>query len=155
MDTLLHIIESYGLWVVFVCVLLDQGGLPFPSYAPLIVTAALATEKHESLLLTHAKPSVIQAALMAIGMTPGKNASFAEKNPPPTPEEVQKGVDPYILVPPSGPRMFMTVTWEKEKAAWWMLAPVTAALGIVLFLSWPKATEADTGPPVPFADSAS
>lgn len=49
MDTLLHIIESYGLWVVFVCVLLDQGGLPFPSYAPMIVTAALATDKHESL----------------------------------------------------------------------------------------------------------
>ena len=50
MDTLLHIIESYGLWVVFFCVLLDQGGLPFPSYAPMIVTAALATDKHESLL---------------------------------------------------------------------------------------------------------
>jgi membrane protein DedA with SNARE-associated domain/rhodanese-related sulfurtransferase len=49
MDMLLHIIESYGLWVVFVCVILDQGGLPFPSYAPMIVTAALATEKHESL----------------------------------------------------------------------------------------------------------
>lgn len=49
MDTLLHIIESYGLWVVFVCVLLDQGGLPFPSYAPMIVTAALATDQHESL----------------------------------------------------------------------------------------------------------
>jgi membrane protein DedA with SNARE-associated domain/rhodanese-related sulfurtransferase len=50
MDTLLHVIESYGLWVVFFCVLLDQGGLPFPSYAPMIVTAALATDKHESLL---------------------------------------------------------------------------------------------------------
>lgn len=49
MDTLLHVIESYGLWVVFFCVLLDQGGLPFPSYAPMIVTAALATDKHESL----------------------------------------------------------------------------------------------------------
>jgi membrane protein DedA with SNARE-associated domain/rhodanese-related sulfurtransferase len=50
MDTLLHIIESYGLWVVFFCVLLDQGGLPFPSYAPMIVTAGLVTDKNESLL---------------------------------------------------------------------------------------------------------
>jgi membrane protein DedA with SNARE-associated domain/rhodanese-related sulfurtransferase len=50
MDMLLHIIDSYGLWVVFLCVLLDQGGLPFPSYAPMIVTAALATQRHESLL---------------------------------------------------------------------------------------------------------
>lgn len=50
MDTLLHIIQAYGLWVVFICVLLDQGGLPFPSYAPMVVTAALATDAHESLL---------------------------------------------------------------------------------------------------------
>lgn len=44
METLIHIIEAYGLWVVFVSVLLDQGGLPTPSYAPMIVTAALATD---------------------------------------------------------------------------------------------------------------
>jgi membrane protein DedA with SNARE-associated domain/rhodanese-related sulfurtransferase len=49
MDTLIHIIETYGLWVVFFSVLLDQGGLPTPSYAPMIVTAALAVDKHESL----------------------------------------------------------------------------------------------------------
>jgi membrane protein DedA with SNARE-associated domain/rhodanese-related sulfurtransferase len=61
MDTLLHIIESYGLWVVFFCVLLDQGGLPFPSYAPMIVTAALATDKHESLL-----PVLLVATLAAL-----------------------------------------------------------------------------------------
>jgi membrane protein DedA with SNARE-associated domain/rhodanese-related sulfurtransferase len=61
MDTLLHIIESYGLWVVFVCVLLDQGGLPFPSYAPMIVTAALATDRHESLW-----PVLLVATLAAL-----------------------------------------------------------------------------------------
>src|SRR4030095_7546932 len=44
MATLIHIIEVYGLWVVFFSVLLDQGGLPTPSYAPTIVTAALATD---------------------------------------------------------------------------------------------------------------
>jgi membrane protein DedA with SNARE-associated domain/rhodanese-related sulfurtransferase len=44
MATLIHIIEAYGLWVVFFSVLLDQGGLPTPSYAPVIVTAALATD---------------------------------------------------------------------------------------------------------------
>jgi membrane protein DedA with SNARE-associated domain/rhodanese-related sulfurtransferase len=61
MDTLLHIIESYGLWVVFVCVLLDQGGLPFPSYAPMIVTAALAADRHESLW-----PVLLVATLAAL-----------------------------------------------------------------------------------------
>lgn len=42
-------IETYGLWVVFVCVILDQGGLPFPAYPPMIVTAGLAVDAHASL----------------------------------------------------------------------------------------------------------
>jgi membrane protein DedA with SNARE-associated domain/rhodanese-related sulfurtransferase len=49
MEALIHIIETYGLWVVFISVLLDQGGLPTPSYAPMIVTAALATNAGEPL----------------------------------------------------------------------------------------------------------
>lgn len=48
MDALLHVIETYGLWVVFVCVLLDQGGLPTPAYPPMIVTSALAVDAHGS-----------------------------------------------------------------------------------------------------------
>jgi membrane protein DedA with SNARE-associated domain/rhodanese-related sulfurtransferase len=61
MDMLLHIIESHGLWVVFLCVLLDQGGLPFPSYAPMIVTAGLAAQKNESLW-----PLLLVATLAAL-----------------------------------------------------------------------------------------
>lgn len=61
MDTLLHIIEAYGLWVVFICVLLDQGGLPTPAYPPIIVTAALAVEAEKSLW-----PILVVATLAAI-----------------------------------------------------------------------------------------
>ena len=50
MDALLHIIETYGLWVVFAAVLFDQGGLPVPSYPLMIVAASLAVETHRSLL---------------------------------------------------------------------------------------------------------
>jgi len=50
MEALLQFIELYGLWVVFVCVLLDQGGLPFPAYPPMIVTAAIAVDGDESLV---------------------------------------------------------------------------------------------------------
>jgi membrane protein DedA with SNARE-associated domain/rhodanese-related sulfurtransferase len=50
MDVLLHIIETYGLWVVFAAVLLDQGGLPVPSYPLMIAAAALAAESHHSVL---------------------------------------------------------------------------------------------------------
>ena len=49
MDALLQFIEVYGLWVVFVCVLLDQGGLPTPAYPPIIVTSALAVDQGKSL----------------------------------------------------------------------------------------------------------
>jgi membrane protein DedA with SNARE-associated domain/rhodanese-related sulfurtransferase len=49
MEALLHFIEVYGLWVVFVSVLLDQGGLPIPAYPPIIATTALAYERGESL----------------------------------------------------------------------------------------------------------
>ena len=49
MDALLHVIEAYGLWVVFVCVLLDQGGLPLPAYPPMIVTSALAVDTHSAI----------------------------------------------------------------------------------------------------------
>ena len=48
METLLHIIETYGLWVVFISVLLDQGGLPVPAYPPMIVTAALAVDSNNA-----------------------------------------------------------------------------------------------------------
>ena len=49
MEALIHVIETYGLWVVFISVLLDQGGLPTPSYAPMIVTAALAMDAGQPL----------------------------------------------------------------------------------------------------------
>ena len=49
MEALIHVIETYGLWVVFISVLLDQGGLPTPSYAPMIVTAALAADAGQPL----------------------------------------------------------------------------------------------------------
>jgi membrane protein DedA with SNARE-associated domain/rhodanese-related sulfurtransferase len=49
MDTLLYFVQAYGLWVVFVAVLVDQGGLPLPSYPVLVVTSALAVDSGEPL----------------------------------------------------------------------------------------------------------
>ena len=50
MEALLQFIEAYGLWVVFACVLLEQGGLPIPAYPPIIVTASLAVDRGGSLV---------------------------------------------------------------------------------------------------------
>lgn len=49
-ETLNHVIATYGLWVVFGCVLLNQGGIPVPAYAPMIVTAALAVDAGKSVV---------------------------------------------------------------------------------------------------------
>ena len=48
MDLLIELITQYGLLVVFLTVLLDQGGLPIPSYPPMIVAAALAVDANQS-----------------------------------------------------------------------------------------------------------
>ena len=61
MEALLHVIEAYGLWVVFLCVLLDQGGLPFPAYPPMIVAAAIAVDLEKPLW-----PVLVVAILAAV-----------------------------------------------------------------------------------------
>lgn len=48
MDSLLHLIAAYGLVVVFVTVLLDQGGIPVPAYPVIVVTSAMAVVNGES-----------------------------------------------------------------------------------------------------------
>ena len=51
-------------------------------------------KKHEAMFYTHSKPSVLNGALLLLGLQPGQNASYKEKDPPPTLEEVEAGVDP-------------------------------------------------------------
>jgi hypothetical protein len=69
-------------------------------------------KRHEAVFVTTAKPSVLNAALLMLGLVPGKNASYVEKVPMPTLEEVQKGVDPLIVTPPQGQPFWMTVRWK-------------------------------------------
>ena len=69
-------------------------------------------KKHEAVFVTEAQPSILNAALLAIGFEPGKNASYVEKDPPPTLEEVRSGVDPLIITAPKGKPFFMTARWK-------------------------------------------
>jgi membrane protein DedA with SNARE-associated domain/rhodanese-related sulfurtransferase len=47
MATLLQVLEMYGLAVVFLAVLLDQGGLPVPAYPIMVVASATAVNSGE------------------------------------------------------------------------------------------------------------
>lgn len=44
MEDLIRVLELYGLQIVFAGVLLDQGGLPLPSFSLVVVAAGVATE---------------------------------------------------------------------------------------------------------------
>ena len=57
-----HFVEHYGLWVVFVVVLLEVAGLPFiPGETALIAAAVLASQGHGSIVWT-----IVLAILAAI-----------------------------------------------------------------------------------------
>ncbi len=70
-------------------------------------------KRHEAMFWTQSKASVLNAALLMLGLEQGKNASYVEKDPPPTLEEVQNGVDPIVVTPPQGKPFWMTVRWQK------------------------------------------
>lgn len=72
-------------------------------------------KKHEAIFYTLSKPSVLNSALLLLGFEPGKNASYKEKNPPPTLEEIEKGADPIVITPPEGKPFWMTVTWADDQ----------------------------------------
>lgn len=48
MDILLLLIADYGLWFVFLVVLLDQGGIPVPAWPPIVLASAVAVDHGES-----------------------------------------------------------------------------------------------------------
>jgi hypothetical protein len=69
-------------------------------------------KRHEAIFVTRSKPSVLNAALLMLGLEPGKNAGYKEKDPLPTPEEIEKGADPIIVTPPEGQQFWMTASWK-------------------------------------------
>jgi hypothetical protein len=69
-------------------------------------------KRHEAMFWTNSKPSVLNAALLMLGLQPGKNASYVEKDPPPTLEEIDAGADPIVVTEPSGTPLWLTVKWQ-------------------------------------------
>ena len=68
---------------------------------------------HEALILIKAKPSNINAALLSIGLEPGKTVSYKKRDPPPTQEEVDSGRETlYEVVPPKGRAVYIYVKYN-------------------------------------------
>jgi hypothetical protein len=69
--------------------------------------------QHESLFLTEVVPSRLNAALLALGVSPGTNAEWRRREPAPTPEELASGVPPYTVETPSGDGFLLYVAWRE------------------------------------------
>lgn len=61
---------------------------------------------HESLFATAVTPSVLNAALLALGATPGANARWV-------PKEAPEGRPAFDVVPPSGDGFYLHVAWRR------------------------------------------
>lgn len=71
-------------------------------------------QAHESMFVTDVVPSVMNVALLALGLKPGKNAAWVLRDPKPTEAETRDGVSPYVVVPPSGDGVYFYAAWKQD-----------------------------------------
>lgn len=71
-------------------------------------------KKHESVFVTKVRPSVLNGALLLLGLKQGTNVTYKDKVPPPSIEEIEQGADPFEVTPPKGDGLWMTVSWKAE-----------------------------------------
>ena len=75
----------------------------------------LAGKKHEALVMATCKGSTLNAALLALGLTPGSNVDFKPVVPQPTEAEMRAGKPMVIVIPPKGPELFIALQWKDKK----------------------------------------
>lgn len=68
-------------------------------------------KRHEAVFWTSAKASLLNGALLLLGLEQGKNATYKEVEPLPTLEEVQAGAETVIVTPPQGKPFWVTAHW--------------------------------------------
>jgi hypothetical protein len=73
---------------------------------------------HESVFQTDVIPSVLNVALLALGVERGTNAIWAPKDPPVTEAELAEGVSPYEVTAPEGDGFYLYVGWLEEGEAY-------------------------------------
>lgn len=68
---------------------------------------------HESLLVTHVQPSLVNAALLALGLEPGRNVRYVPRDPQPSLEEIRAGARRFDIELPSGPGLHFHLGWRE------------------------------------------
>src|SRR5688572_33269293 len=67
---------------------------------------------HEAGFATEVPGSVLNVALLALGLELGANAEWRPKDPQPTVEEMRAGAPRFDVTPPSGDALFLYVGWK-------------------------------------------
>ena len=73
-----------------------------------------AGASHESVFQTAVMPSVLNVAMLALGVERGRNASWQPKDPPISDAELADGVSPYEVTPPEGDGFYLYAGWLEE-----------------------------------------
>lgn len=76
-------------------------------------------QAHESMFVTEVLPSTLNVALLALNLKPGRNASWKERDPKPTPEEIRDGASAYQVVPPTGDGVYFYAGWKAGDETYW------------------------------------
>ena len=106
----------------------DAGAVSLP--AQMLVTRELLEyllvgpggSAHESLLVTEAKPSLINAAILAAGVELGQNAFWKAVEPFPTDEEIKNGAKHHELVLPTGDGVLPYLAWREGDEVYFLRA---------------------------------
>lgn len=69
---------------------------------------------HEAALMTPVNASVLNVALLALGATPGTNATWTHKDPKPSDADLRAGVSPYEVTLPTGTGFYLYLGWRAE-----------------------------------------
>lgn len=72
-----------------------------------------AGASHESAFSTPVAPSVLNVALLALGVEPGTNADWRRKDPLPSEEQLRAGVSPFDIDVPRGDGLYVYVGWRR------------------------------------------
>jgi hypothetical protein len=54
----------------------------------------------------------LNTAILALGLEPGQNARWVEKDPAPSQDELRQGVSAYDVFPPEGDGLFLYLAWR-------------------------------------------
>ncbi|MEM7204215.1 MAG: YdjY domain-containing protein [Planctomycetota bacterium] len=70
---------------------------------------------HEALFVTEVQPSMLNTAMLLVGLEPGANARMEPIDPPPSEAEIEAGADVARVVPPAGMEVAIQVAWSDEE----------------------------------------